>query len=70
MRMQLNEAFGSAASKDSCSPSAEDQDLPFPISHCESRVADEVTYSWKDITQEFVDACSQLKLGELFHDAE
>lgn len=70
MRMQLNEAFGSAASKDSCSPSAEDQDLPFPISHCEPRVADEVTYSWKDITQEFVDACSQLKLGELFHDAD
>lgn len=29
---------------------------------------DSVTYKWTDITHEFTDACSQLKLGELFHD--
>lgn len=34
----------------------------------ESRSYEEVTYKWNDITAEFVEACSQLELGELFHD--
>lgn len=36
----------------------------------ESRSYEEVTYKWNDITTEFVEACSQLELGELFHDVK
>jgi len=31
---------------------------------------EEVTYKWNDITTEFIEACSQLELGELFHDVK
>ena len=30
----------------------------------------DVTYNWKDITAEFSEAASHLKLGELLHDAK
>ena len=29
----------------------------------------EVTYDWKNITEEFLQSCEDLKLGELLHDA-
>ena len=34
-----------------------------------SRPPTKVTYNWVDITADFAQACSQLGLGELVHDA-
>ena len=34
------------------------------------KAVDGVRYEWKDITTEFIGACSSLELGELVHDSK
>lgn len=37
--------------------------------HCQPTESDQCQYNWMDITDEFTTACTDLKLGELMHDA-